>query len=158
VVKESMRKAIDILLLAAWLAAFMPLMISAVKSSEIRAQRLATEREAIQLHEAFRSFYQRYGEYPNAYAGSGFDRQTLDPLRRRGYYEGPLVRRLLNRSIDAYDSPDDRGVNQEYWLEMTLAAEPTVRFVVACSDNAPLGKGAKLDGAYILRNGRLEPL
>ena len=156
--KKSMRKAVDILLLAAWLAAFMPLMISAVKSSEIRAQQLATEREAIQLHEAFGSFYQRYGEYPNAYAGSGFDLQTLDPLRRRGYYEGPLVRRLLNRRIDAYDSPDDRGLNQEYWLEMTLAAEPKVRFVVACSDNAPLGKGAKLDGVYILRNGRLEPL
>ena len=41
---------------------------------------------------------------------------------------------------------------------MTLAAEPSIRFVVARSDNAPLGSGAWLDGAYILRDGRLEPL
>ncbi|MFQ5701805.1 MAG: hypothetical protein ACE5HU_08180, partial [Acidobacteriota bacterium] len=28
---------------------------------------------------------------------------------------------------DAYDSPDDIGENQEYWLRMTLADDPTVQ-------------------------------
>jgi hypothetical protein len=153
-----MRKTLDLLLLLAWLVASVPLMISAVESADLRAQRQATEREARRLHEAFHFFYQRNGEYPNAYAGSGFDRETLDPLRRRGYYSGSLTERLLHQRIDAYDSPDDRGLNQEYWLEMTLAAEPTVRFVVARSDNAPLGGGRWLNGVYVLREGRLRPL
>lgn len=153
-----MRKALDIILLLALIGATVPLVISAAGVSEVRADRIAIEKEALRLHEAFRSFHERNGEYPNAYASAGFDRKTLDPLRRRGYYDGTVIRRLRDQKIDAYDSPDDRGLNQEYWLEMTLEIDPAVRIVVARSDNAPLGGGAWLDGAYILREGRLERL
>jgi len=154
-----MRKAIDLLLLLAWIVAAFYLATSMLRASELRAQRRATEEEAKRLYAAFGEFFDRHGEYPNAYVGTPrFDLETLDPLRGRGYYDGPLPVRLLEGRVDGYDSPDDRGLNQEFWLEMTLADDRTTRYVVARSDNAPLGGGQWLNGAYVLREGALEAL
>ena len=151
-----MKKAIDLLLLLAWIAAVVCLIVSLLHSSDLKAQRQATEKEARRLYTAFVEFYERTGEYPNAYAGIRFDPESLDPLRRRGYYGGHLPNRLLQHRVDGYDSPDDRGLNQEFWLEMTLADDLSTRYVVARSDNAPLGGGKWLDGVYVSRRGRLE--
>ena len=41
---------------------------------------------------------------------------------------------------------------------MTLAFDPTVRFLVADSDNAPLSGGDYMDGIYLYRNGTLRTL
>ena len=79
-------------------------------------------------------------------------------LARRGYYVGRVRGLLAGARADAYDSPDDRGPNREFWMEMTLASDPSVRFVIARSDDAPMGGGTWLDGAYVFRTGRLERL
>lgn len=153
-----MRKAIDLVLLLALIGMLVPLGIRAAESAGVRADREFVDREARQLYRGFCDYYGRTGQFPNAYAEMRFDPDSLDPLRRRGYYYGPLTTRLLHERIDAYDSPDDRGLNQEFWVEMTLAADPAVRYVVARSDGAPLGGGSWLDGVYVLRDGRLERL
>jgi hypothetical protein len=153
-----MRKTIDLLLLLAWIAAVVCLAVSLLHSSDLKAQREVTEKEARRLYTAFSVFYESNGEYPGAYAGLRFDRESLDPLRRGGFYDGDLPKGLLQQRVDGYDSPDDRGLNQEFWLEMTLADDPSTRYVVARSDNAPLSGGKWLDGVYVSRNGRLEAL
>jgi len=153
-----MKKAVDLILLLAWIAVAVPLAVIAVHSAEVRADREIVEREARRLYKGFSEFRARMGEYPNAYAEMRFEPDSLDPLRRRGYYDGPLTSKLLRQRVDAYDSPDDRGLNQEFWVEMTLASDPSIRYVVARSDGAPLGGGSWLDGVYVLRDGRLEQL
>jgi hypothetical protein len=114
--------------------------------------------EARQLYHAFDLFYEANLAYPSAVAHPPFALDTFEPLRKRGYYRGQVSGRLAGQRADAYDSPDDRGLNQEFWLELTLASDPSVRFLVARSDDAPLGAGRWYEGAFILRDGRLEAL
>jgi hypothetical protein len=82
--------------------------------------------------------------------------ESLDPLRKRGYYRGSLTSHVLNHRVDAYDSPDDLGPNREFWIEMSLRSDPSVRVLVACSDDAPSSGGSWRDGVYVLRDGVLE--
>ena len=56
---------------------------------------------------------------------------------------------------DGYGSPDDNGTNQEFWLEMTLEDDPTVRLLVCDSDDAPLAEGDFYNGIYVFENGSL---
>lgn len=153
-----MKKMLNLLLALAWIVAVVCLVVSLTQSSDLKTQRQTIETEARDLYAAFGDYYERHGEYPAAYAGSRFDPETLDPLRRRGYYEGNLPNRLLQQRLDGYDSPDDRGLNREFWVELTLADDPSIRYLVARSDNAPLGGGTWRDGVFIWRNGRLEDL
>jgi hypothetical protein len=125
---------------------------AAARRAEIRA----VAAEARQLYAAFARFHDRGGAYPNSFAEPRFDLATAEPLRRRGYYRGSILTRLLDGRFDAYDAPDDRGVNHEFWLEMSLARDPSVRIVVARSDDAPLGRGRWLDGVYVLDGTELE--
>ncbi len=69
-----------------------------------------------------------------------------------------MTRSLVGGKADAYDSPDDLGPNQEFWIEVTLVLDPTIRFVVANSNDAPLGGGQWLDGIYMYKNGILQHL
>jgi hypothetical protein len=46
----------------------------------------------------------------------------------------------------------------EYWMEISLAYEPTVRLVIADSDDAPLSGGTMVDGIALYKNGVLKPL
>ena len=151
-----MKKIVDLVLLAILVATAVPLATSAQRSVEIRAQRRATEQEARRVYDAFQAFYERTRQYPNASAASRFDPATLEPLGRHGFYSGSLTSLLVDQRVDGYDSPDDRGLNQEFWIEMTLAADPSIRYVVARSDNAPLGGGKWLAGVYVWHHGRLE--
>ena len=64
----------------------------------------------------------------------------------------------LDGKADGYDSPDDVGVNQEYWLEMTLAVDTSIRFLVADSDNAPLAGGDYYHGIFLFLDGQLRPI
>ena len=41
---------------------------------------------------------------------------------------------------------------------MTLKRDPSIRLLVARSDDAPLSGGVWLDGVFIYRDGRLEPV
>jgi prepilin-type N-terminal cleavage/methylation domain-containing protein len=111
--------------------------------------------ECDKVYKAFSLFYMDNEMFPNATSNPAFQLDTFNPLRSQGYYNGNITTRLRNGRADSFDSPDDQGANQEFWLQLTLDADPNVRFVVAQSDNAPLGGGQWLEGVYVFRDGVL---
>lgn len=129
---------------------------AAVDAANRREQLRMLTKEAEALRLAFERYNERNHGYPATYSGGRFDVATLDPLRKRGYYDGPLLVHLWNHRADAYDSPDDGGPNREYWLELTSQADPGVRVLVARSDDAPLSGGAWREGVFVYRDGVLE--
>jgi hypothetical protein len=131
---------------------------SAVHVAQVRADVEAVSREAREIHDALARFHQQNRRFPGIGGEKQLDRASLDPLRERGYYDGRLSDRLADFRVDAYVARDGRGENDEYWLEMSLARDPSVRFLVARSDDAPLGGGSWRDGAFVWRDGILEPL
>lgn len=121
----------------------------AAREGELRAVTL----EAESLYAAFERYHERNGEFPRSWVAPAFELDSFEPFRKRGYYDGGLPAKLRNRRADAYGSPDDRGPNQEFWLELSLARDPSVRVLVASSDDAPLGGGDWHDGVYVFRDG-----
>ena len=91
-------------------------------------------------------------------ANPSFPLDTFEPLVSLQLYDGRVGSRLHNGRADGYGSPDDQGINQEFWLEFSLAYDPTVRFLVSDSDNAPLSGGKYYDGIYLFRDGVMTPL
>jgi hypothetical protein len=114
--------------------------------------------EAHALYDAFQSYYNLNRCYPDPVNAPRFEPATLEPLRRRGYYRGSIEKFLAGGQVDAYDSPSGQESNREYWLEMTFASDPSVRILIARSDDAPLGQGNWMDGVFIVRGGKSEPL
>ena len=110
------------------------------------------------MQDSFESFHGYHDAYPAEYTDDAFHAETLDPLRSGGYYDGAVTVRLKDKRVDAYGSPDDQGLNQEFWVEMTLATDPSIRFLIARSDDAPMSAGRWAEGAYIHRDGKLERL
>jgi len=131
---------------------------SAVHVAQVRADVEAVSREARELHDALARFHEQNRRFPGMDSEKQLDRASLDPLRERGYYDGRVTARLADLRVDAYVARDGRGTNDEYWLEMSLSRDPSIRFLVARSDDAPLGGGKWRDGAFIWRDGVLEPL
>ncbi len=131
-----------------------PLLTQAVVTAETKA--LMSEGRTI--HTAFKNYFMDKGQYPNSSGTPAFDLTTFEPLRSAGYYRGELGSRILGEQADAYGSPDDQGTNQEFWLEMTLRIDPTVRFLITDSDDAPLGGGETFDGIFAFENGVLKDM
>ena len=96
--------------------------------------------------------------YPNSSGATAFELDTFEPLVEEGYYDARIRGKLADDQADGYDSPDDEGINQEFWIEYTLATDPTVRFLVGDSNNAPLAGGDYVDGVYLYNNGVLHAL
>jgi hypothetical protein len=130
----------------------------AIAAANRRAEIKHIAHEAHLLYDGFRNYSERTGAYPNSFQAPAFDLANGDPLRRRGYYLGKIHDLIRDRRFDGYDAPDDRGVNEEFWLEMTLASDPSVRIVVAQSDDAPLSGGEWLDGVYLATASGIERL
>lgn len=105
------------------------------------------------LYAGFHEFYGQNLMFPNATSQPAFNLQTFEPLLSLGGYQGNMGDRLRNGQADAYDSPDDQGSNQEFWVVLTLRIDPTYQVVVASSDDAPLANGAWLDGVYTFKDG-----
>jgi hypothetical protein len=150
------RAAFDIVLASALVYMLYLIGFAAVDAANSRTELRVLTNEAEALYDAFSRYNKRNHGYPTTYSGSRFDLRTLDPLQKRGYYRGSLTSHLANRSVDAYDSPDDLGPNREFWLEMTLKTDPSVRVLVARSDDAPLAGGTWRDGVFVFRDGELE--
>ena len=131
---------------------------SASRESALNGDVRTAALEARRIYDAFDRYYQRHQAFPGSHTGAAFDVETFEPLRRRGYYDGRVLGQLRQGRADGYASPDDRGINQEYWLELSLARDPRVRLLVARSDDAPMSGGAWCDGVYLFRDGTLEPL
>jgi prepilin-type N-terminal cleavage/methylation domain-containing protein len=149
---------IEILIVLAILAVLVAIALPGLHQARIRAESGALAADAHALYSAFHQFYIDYGHFPNATISPAFNVVTFEPLRSGNYYRGTMTRGLLGQKADAYDSPDDSGSNQEFWLEVTLQLDPTIRFVIATSDDAPLGGGQWLDGIYMYKNGVLQHL
>jgi len=130
----------------------------AIRAANRKAEIHRVAQEAHLLYDGFRHFAERAGAYPNSFEAPAFELQSANPLRRRGYYQGKIATLIQNGRFDGYDAPDDRGVNKEFWLEMTVASDPSLRIVVAQSDDAPLSGGEWLDGVYLATASGIEPL
>jgi hypothetical protein len=150
--------AFDVLLLSAVICMLSLIISPALHFSQVKADLRLVTAEAKALYGAFDAYFEQHRSYPNSFVRPSLRIDTLDPLRKRGYYRGHLTRFLLNHRIDAYGSPDDRGLNREFWVEMTLKNDPSIRFLVARSDDAPMGGGEWRDGVYVCRRGILERL
>ena len=146
---------IELMLVMVIIAILASIGISGYRKATVRAKIAAVASEGRVLHTAFNTFYADNFQYPNATSNPNFQLDSFDPLRSQGYYDGQVVALLDGARADAYDSPDDVGPNQEFWVQFTLEADPSVQFVVASSDNAPLAGGAWLDGVFMFKNGVL---
>ncbi len=122
-----------------------PVMGQALTTAETKS--LLSEGRTV--HTAFKNYFLDHNEYPATLT----DLVRLSPLSTAGYYRGAVGSRLDGGSADAYGSPDDLGQNQEFWLEMTLATDQSVRILVCDSDDAPLSGGEALDGVYVYVSG-----
>ena len=131
---------------------------SALGTSTSRSDLQIVSIEAHRLYEALDSYYERNHPSPDSRVDPRLELGLLQPLVRRGYSRGGVMAMLLHDRPDSYESPDDRGPSSEFWIEMTLASDPSVRVLVVRSDDAPLGGGDWLDGVYVYRDGTLEPI
>jgi len=149
---------VELLIVVATIAVLVAIAIPLMRDAILRAHISAAATDAKALHVAFKRFHMDHSQYPNANTDPSFQVDSFEPLVSLGYYDGRVGSRLLNKQADAYDSPDDNGRNQEFWLEISLAYDPTVRFLIADSDDAPLGGGGYFDGIYMFKDGALAPL
>ena len=151
------RPWVDLLLLAGSVWALVVAAQAGLARGNIDADIELVSNEARQLYTAFVRFHKSNGSFPTGHGDRAEDRDVLGPLKRRGYYRGSVTTRLVDGEPDAYVSSGS-GVRSEFWLEMSLDSDPTVRFLVARSDDAQLGGGKWRDGAFVFRAGELEPL
>jgi prepilin-type N-terminal cleavage/methylation domain-containing protein len=149
---------LEVLVVVAIIAVLAGILIPILQTAMLRARVGAMASDARTMHTAFKQFFIDFDMYPNSSDAPAFELNTFEPLVSEGYYDGRLVNRMANGQADGYDSPDDLGINQEFWIEFTLAADPSVRFLVADSDDAPLAGGDYVDGVYLYKDGVLHPL
>lgn len=149
---------VEIMIVVAIIGVLAAIAVPALKSAMLRSHVNAMAADAKVVHTAFKRHFIDHNAYPNATTSPAFDLATFEPLVSLGYYRGSIVSRLAGHRADAYDSPDDQGSNQEFWLEMTLEADPSIRFLVVDSNDAPLSGGTDLDGIYVYRSGVLTAL
>ena len=106
------------------------------------------------LYAGFQQFYAENYSFPNATSNPYFDLTTFEPLLTMGFYQGNMFERLNNNQADAFNSPDDQGPNQEFWVLLSVRLDPSYQIVIASSDNAPMGGGNWLEGVYTFQDGQ----
>ena len=149
---------IELLVVVAIVGILAAIAIPMLHQAILKANISAVSAEAKTVYTAFKQHYIDESLYPYAASNPAFELDTFEPLRSLGYYDGDITTKLVGAKADGYDSPDDQGQNREFWLEMTLKADPSIRFLVADSDDAPLSGGDYVDGIYLYRNGVLKPI
>ena len=146
---------LELLVVTAIIAVLSAIAIPLMQEAVLRANVSAVATDATAIHVAFKRYHVDFSEYPETGA---FGLASFEPLVALDYYDGRVAPKLVADQADGYDAPDDSGVNQEFWLEMSLKIEPTVRFLVADSDDALLGGGSYYDGVFLFRDGVLSPI
>ncbi len=150
---------LELLVVVAIIAVLAAIAIPMMRDALTRAHIGATATDARVIYTSFKRYHVDNSRYPYAVTNPAFDVNTLDPLVSGGYKKERVLTRLVGNAADGYDSPDDDyGPNQEFWLEMTLDYDPTIRFLVSDSDDAPLSGGDWHDGIFLFRDGVLTEL
>jgi prepilin-type N-terminal cleavage/methylation domain-containing protein len=149
---------LELLIVMAIIFIISSIAVPMMRAALLRAHVSALAADAQVLHTAFKRFYLDASMYPNSTDPPAFDLATFEPLVADGYYDGRVATKLVDAQADGYDSPDDEGLNQEFWVELTLNYEPSIRMLVADSNDSPLGGGDYYDGIYLFRNGVLTPI
>lgn len=136
------------------------------------------------LYRAMVIYYLEHEEYPYATTGDDdliFKNDTFAPLTKANLMGGiPLdvdfeqfKKKLDGGKAEKFDSPDDiLGTNQEFFVILPWAKDPTIKFVIASSggpdanndgigdgvtyaDNTVVDGGNWLDGVFITQNGEI---
>lgn len=136
---------LELLIVVATVLVLMAIAIPMFQDALLRARTSSLSTDAKALYVAIKQYYVDNNTYPPTGA---LDAGTLDPLASMGYYTGKVTTRLEAGQIDGY-----LGTQNEFWLEMTLDNDNSIRFLVADSQNAPLGGGDYRDGIYLFVNG-----
>ena len=149
---------VEMLVVMAIIAVLMGIVLPLMQSAMLRAHvgTMASNTRIVQ--NAFKQHFIDYNMYPNSDNAPAFELDTFEPLLSEGYYDGHILGHLVDEQADDYDSPDDEGINQEFWLEVTLDFDPSVRFLVADSNDAPLSGGDYVDGIFLYKDGVLHSL
>jgi len=149
------RNVIDALLACGVLYLLLTIVTTALDRAQRRTSLRLLVTEAVEIYDAFERYSVRNHGFPAAYDQAALDLTSLDPLRKRGYYDGPVQLMLHDRRADAYNAPSDQGSKREFWLELTLRGDPSTRVLIAHSDDAPLSGGQWLDGVFVFRDGKM---
>jgi len=149
---------VELLIVVAIIGLLSAIAIPELQKAIVRGSVAAVAAEGRTIYSAFMQWHLDKSQFPNAATAPAFDLRTFDPLRSEGYYRGSINHLLLGGQADAYDSPDTLGPNAEFWLEMTLKLDPTIRFVICNSNSSPLSGGHWLEGVFVFRNGVLAPI
>jgi len=135
-----------------------------------KAERASVIAECRSLYRSFVIFYITYQEYPYAAEGDFlFDKETFFPLTDETIMAGATVDieiesfkdRLDGRKAEKFDSPDDMGDNQEFYLILPWQKDPSIKFVIASADNVTYEDGTVvdggnwIDGVYMTRDGAI---
>ncbi len=145
---------IELLMVVAIIGVLAAIAIPAMSAYRQKAQVAAARTECREIYNAFVSFNLENGMYPYQSTAPAFQLDTFAPLA----YQGGIQDRLAGGKADKFDSPDIGGTNTQFYLRMTLKADPSVQLVVAQSDNVDLEPGVWLDGVFVYRNGvRIAP-
>lgn len=146
---------LELLITVAVIAVVAAIAIPLMQQALLRAHVGAVTTDARAVYTALKQHYVDQSAYPDT---GDFALDTFEPLGNMQYYVGAGARKLQGNTADAYDAPDDSGLNQEFWLEFTLAYDSSVRMLISDSDDAPLSGGDYLDGVFLYKNGALIPL
>jgi prepilin-type N-terminal cleavage/methylation domain-containing protein len=136
---------IELLIVMATVAVLMAIALPLFQDALLRANTSSLSTDARALYVAVKQYYVDNNSFPST---AGFDTTNFEPLVGLGYYSGRVQTRLVGTQADGY-----LGTSGEFWLEMTLGVDPSVRFLVSDSNNAPLSGGAYLDGVFLYVDG-----
>ena len=146
---------LELMVVTVIVAALASIVASRVREVMVKAHINSVVADGKILYTGLQEFYAKNYEFPNATSNPAFDLTTFEPLRSMGFYQGNMLDRLVNNRADAYDSPDDQGPNQEFWVQMSLKLDPKYQVMIGSSDNAPLAPGTWLEGVFVFENGTL---
>ncbi len=138
---------LELLIVIATVLVLMAMAIPLFQDALLRANTSSLSTDAQALYVAIKQYYVDNNSYPTT---ADFNGSDFEPLVGMGYYSGRVASRLASGQADGYF-----GNQSEFWLEMTLKVDNSVRFLIADSPNAPLGGGAYHDGVYLYVNGSL---
>jgi len=141
---------LELLVVMATVMVLMAMAIPIFQDALLRANTASLSTDAKALYVAVKQYYVDNNTYPPT---GSFDEASFAPLSSMGYYTGRVWTRLANDQADGYS-----GDAEEFWLEMTLDIDQSVRFLIADSDDAPLAGGDFKDGVFVYIDGELKEI